>query len=53
MQINYHLKVCRMCLCPEKVASLISLFEGNAERADKFHKFSGVDVNISFKTCFG
>jgi hypothetical protein len=46
MSVDFDFSVCRVCIAPECVATLTSLFEGNAEKAEKFKAISGIDVSF-------
>jgi hypothetical protein len=46
MSVDFDFSVCRVCFAPECVANLSSLFEGKAEKAEKFKAISGIDVSF-------
>ena len=45
---NFGFKVCRVCLSPDEVTKLTSMFAGDGSIGHKFQEFSGVDVSFEF-----
>ena len=46
MQSYFGCKVCRVCLSPEVVAPLTSIFGDNAEIAENFQAVTGIKVSF-------
>jgi Zinc finger, C2H2 type/C2H2-type zinc finger len=50
MSSKFIFNVCRVCFAPDCVVNLSSLFEENAENAEKFRNVTRIDVRLQ---CFG
>ena len=45
---NFGFKVCRVCLSPDEVTKLTSMFAGDGSIGHKFQEFSSIDVSSEF-----
>ena len=45
---NFGFEVCRVCLSPDEVTKLTSVFAGDGSIGRKFQEISGVDVSSKF-----